>query len=208
MDTSFEDFSKMLALIRLTLLNVGRLTSLWAKMQFEQLENGLYIGDLQAETQASEIQTHITPCKPGIWASSYRHSSQLGTSNNIGRDAIVRWVADGELNLNGPAENWKSEQHGLLRQYEQFDANHFTWRRHGNLWVDGGMANILSMAYLKPLTASSIQGWDLFPEVPDFNKEIEVYFSILARGGSWFVTGDSSREGYTIGGMSWKKSNS
>lgn len=37
MDTSFEDFSKMLALIRLTLLNVGRLTSLWAKMQFEQL---------------------------------------------------------------------------------------------------------------------------------------------------------------------------
>lgn len=66
------------------------------------------------------------------------------------------------------------------------------------------MANILSMAYLKPLTASSIQGWDLFPEVPDFNKEIEVYFSILARGGSWFVTGDSSREGYTIGGMSCK----
>jgi hypothetical protein len=167
-------------------------------------ENGLYIGDLQAETQASEIQTHITTCKPGIWASSYRHSSQLGTPNNIGRDAIVRWVTDGELNLNGPAENWKSEQHGLLRQYEQFDASQFTWRRHGNLWVDGGMANILSMAYLKPLTASSIQGWDLFSEEPDFNKEIGVYFSILARGGSWFVTGDSSREGYTIGGMSCK----
>ena len=70
--------------------------------------------------------------------------------------------------------------------------------------MNGGLANILAVAYLRPMMASKILGWDLLRGHPDVDKEMEDYFAIVARGGSRFVTGDRDKEGYTLGGMSCK----
>ena len=72
--------------------------------------DGLYIGELQLEAQTESLQAQVANCKPGIWASSYRHASQLVGADSDGRDAIVRWVEDGELNLGEPDINWVSSQ--------------------------------------------------------------------------------------------------
>jgi hypothetical protein len=163
--------------------------------------DGFYVGELQLAEGIPHAPT-IKNCKPGIWASVYRHARKLPNPNSDARDAIVYWIEDGHIDLEKPIDDWKlyvQAWHDMLGK-ETF--RHFDWKREATFSVDGGLANILAFGYLNETAAAKIMKITNTDQRRDFEDLIIVYLGALARGGSWFETFDKEKEGYTIGGMS------
>lgn len=96
----------------------------------------------------SITQPDIQNCKPGIWASTYRHASNVLHSDTESCDAIVCWVEEGRISLEEFDPKKQRPNYVPAASDWDHDFTRFRWTSYGVISVDGGLANILASNYL------------------------------------------------------------
>ncbi|KAL7916590.1 hypothetical protein GGI35DRAFT_473863 [Trichoderma velutinum] len=103
----------------------------------------------------------ISNCKPGIWKAEVRQvpGRELG---NADHEACLRWVADldenTELDFAISLDAWQAWEQMFKDQFDDSVqwGEGVTWKHGGTYYDDGGLFNVISMAYLTADAAATI----------------------------------------------------
>jgi hypothetical protein len=145
----------------------------------------------------------IKNCKPGIWTSRKLPVSDAFKLDNFatedgGFEALLYWVADGEIDMSQSVEAWESYEAATLKRDAAVDLETLfpkstKWKRSGSYYDDGGTCSVISTEYLTRDAASKVMGI----AVDDEELDLGYYYETLTLNG-WDGSGKAD---FTLGGM-------
>lgn len=119
-------------------------------------------GNSQRWGHLTELHSGISNCKPGVWKAEMKliEGAEFG---NCDREACLRWVADldeeTELDFSISLAEWQAWDQMLKDRFDDsvtgWDEG-LAWKHAGTYYDDGGLFNVLSMAYLTREAAAMV----------------------------------------------------
>jgi hypothetical protein len=154
----------------------------------------------------SHQRSGIKNCKPGIWTSRKLPVSEAFRLDNYNAEdgefeALLYWVADGEIDISQPVEEWKAYEEATRESdtavnLETLFPKGTEWKRSGSYFDDGGTFSIISTDYLSRDAASKVTGIEADSDELDLGH----YFETLTLHGWEAPPGDKNGD-FTLGGM-------
>ncbi|KAM0254622.1 hypothetical protein ACHAQJ_006589 [Trichoderma viride] len=164
-------------------------------------------GNSQEREHLTDLHSGISNCKPGIWKAEVKliAGAELGDAD---REACLRWVADldesTQLDFRMTLDEWQAWEQMFKDRFDdlvEWDEG-IAWKHAGTYYDDGGLFNVISMAYLTREAAVMIlEGAD--PEEEEIDEgEYGGYLETITLNDNFSNSEDSDRnEGFTLGGL-------
>lgn len=168
-------------------------------------------GNAQIWDHLTDLHSGISNCKPGIWKAEVKlvEGAEFG---NCDTEACLRWVADldeeTELDFSISLDEWQGWDQMLKDRFDdsvvEWDEG-IAWKHAGTYYDDGGLFNVISMAYLTREAAHMvIEGRD-HEELEMDDDEYSGYLEHVTLNDSPIDEEDSLRNaGFTFGGLHCK----
>ncbi|PTB44806.1 hypothetical protein M441DRAFT_86126 [Trichoderma asperellum CBS 433.97] len=165
-------------------------------------------GNAQIWDHLTDLHSGISNCKPGIWKAEVKlvEGAEFG---NCDTEACLRWVADldeeTELDFSISLDEWQGWDQMLKDRFDdsvvEWDEG-IAWKHAGTYYDDGGLFNVISMAYLTREAAHMvIEGRD-HEELEMDDDEYSGYLEHVTLNDSPIDEEDSLRNaGFTFGGL-------
>ncbi|KAL6900029.1 hypothetical protein GGI43DRAFT_406137 [Trichoderma evansii] len=165
-------------------------------------------GNSQEWDHLTDLHSGISNCKPGIWKGEMKliEGAELG---NCDREACLRWVADldeeTDLDFSISLNEWQAWEQMFKDRFDDADAVQWgegtSWKHAGTYYDDGGLLNVISMAYLTREAAHMVLEGRDYEEQEIDDDEYAGYLEMITlndnlRGDDW-----DRNPGFTFGGL-------
>ncbi|KAL7918433.1 hypothetical protein ACQKWADRAFT_323777 [Trichoderma austrokoningii] len=165
-------------------------------------------GNAQEWEHLTYLHMGISNCKPGVWKAEVQ-TVEGAEPGNCDQEACLRWVADldeeTELDFSISLDEWQAWDQMLKDRFDNSAAGWdegLAWKHAGTYYDDGGLMNVLSMAYLTHEAAAMVmEGKGAGEEAID-EDEWGYYLESITLNDSPANTEDEIRNlGFTFGGL-------